>query len=582
MGIYDDYSMDMERQINDANTEFNKLISNFVDDLGLKKRSIVINGVKLAYRGQQIKFMKLVMAAIRDNQVLVIQAGTGVGKSMAYLIPIFCYFNNVEKFNRVVISTSSIALQQQLLTDINAVSNLLEVPIKAVIAKGVNNYACLSQISKALSSVYVSEDDKETISQILAEMRNGNTADRDELSRISDEVWEQIKLRSSFYCRKCPYRRECAYTKLSEQVDNANIVITNHNYLARSVLDDKDFTANVDMFVFDEAHRLEGAVRDVSAGSIGLERIKYVLDSLCLPNNPKWNQCITETKVKISDLFYHVRKRAFGYFRENNEEIGMRVVDCDKIYFSIDKMEDEVACIVSKLEYIVSKIRDGKFWNKNTINYVELVLKIFKDMMLKDNSENIYWANFIADKSIKLGYTCRNTTRVTNSILRKDVPVVLTSATLTGSNGEYTYFEIRLGLKAINRTKVDGLVLESPYNYSKNSVFYYDTEIANPKENHSLYLKQLVEKIANIIRTTNGRSLILFTSKKDMKYVYEQLSNMNFGFKVMMQGQSSNQQLCSEFESNVKSCLLATGAFWEGIDINGKGLSNVIIARLVQ
>ncbi len=120
----------------------------------------------------------------------------------------------------------------------------------------------------------------------------------------------------------------------------------------------------------------------------------------------------------------------------------------------------------------------------------------------------------------------------------------------------------------------------SPYDYNTNSLFYYDKTIVNPNDNYKKYVLDLALKVSELIRMTNGRALILFTAKSTMRSVYKALLQEEFDFPLFMQGTMSDAQICQKFEKNVKSCLFATGAFWEGIDVAGKSLCNVIITRL--
>ena len=168
-------------------------------------------------------------------------------------------------------------------------------------------------------------------------------------------------------------------------------------------------------------------------------------------------------------------------------------------------------------------------------------------------------------------------------LLKKNVPIIFTSGTLTGPDGSYNCFENDLGLRANvwKQSLTDGQICLSPYNYEKNSLFYYDSKITNPNDDHQKYLDELVHEISKLIRITNGRALVLFTSKKDMNYVYQHLDMGQFEFPIFLQDQKKSiSTICNDFEKNVKACLFATGAFWEGIDIKGRSLSHVIITRL--
>ena len=177
----------------------------------------------------------------------------------------------------------------------------------------------------------------------------------------------------------------------------------------------------------------------------------------------------------------------------------------------------------------------------------------------------------------------RDTKRVTSTLLRHDIPIVFTSATMVDADGSYNFFRSGLSLNEINskkRSVVEGKTYPSPYDYEKNALVYYDDSMPNPKNNYSEYLKKLPSKISQLMRITNGRALVLFTSKVDMDYAYKEVMKENFDFKIFKQGNVDNYHTLMNFKDDTNACLFATGAFWEGIDVKGGSLSNVIIARL--
>ena len=569
------------RMYDEAQGEMNK----FFSDIDSGNDDFSLNGSKLVYRKDQHKFAIDVMKAIRDKELLLIQAGVGIGKSMGYLIPIFSVYNNVESFDNVIISTSNIGLQQQLLTDINNLSKMLGIDIKVVIAKGISNYACMAKIDRLLAKSNVK--DKDTLMELRKDIYKKKTVDRDELIRVSDEIWQQLRMNNRGACSRCEYMNTCLHRKLSKDINKASIVITNHDYLAKASLDDRDFVNNADMFVIDEAHNLESSVRNISSGFIELSKIKYIFDYyLDIMNGDDIYNYIEEATESLYSFFDQIKRRGSGYYRSNSMERGIGIVECDKIPFSVGKME-------YKLENLINIFNNIIFYVQNyyrrigynadfRISYLKEVNKLFGDMLKKDNSKNIYWVNFYKNNRINIGYTCRDVGEVTKGIFYKDVPIVCTSATLLDANGSYDYLKKGLGIDKIsptNKTVVNGKVYFSPYNYDDNSVFYYDKNITDPN-NYDIYKEELVDKVSELLKITNGRALVLFTSKSTMDYVYDKIDKSQFDFKIYKQGQESNSQLCKKFEKNVKSCLFGTGAFWEGIDIKGKSLCNVIITRL--
>lgn len=544
----------------------------------------------MVYREGQHHFAKDVMTAIRDNQILLVQAGVGIGKSMGYLIPVFESFKNIKNFNSVVISTSNIALQQQLLTDIKFISNLLGIDIKASIAKGINNYACLKRIEDLIA--ISDKEDKILLQNLRKDMERYGTIDRDQLKEVSDEIWEQIQMKSRGACSRCNYSRNCLYRQISKDISKADIIITNHGNFVKSVMDDRDYINEADMFIFDEAHKLENSIREMNQGVLNLSMIRYNINYYimnCVLEEQSAINNIDSLIKNMDNLFSTIRKKASYHFKKNNQEgRNIKITDCDKIPFNSAGILPIIRAITANLEKLISDINHtnhqmGYHNNDYRLPQLKEYLKIFKDMAKGEDSNNIYWADYYRPNKIHIGYVSKSNINITQNIFGREIPIVCTSGTLLDANGSYNYFKKGLSFDQINftnQTVVDGRSYPSPYNYTNNSLFYYDNKVANPKNDYHQYVMDLVSKIGELIRATNGRSLILFTSKSTMESVYKELQKQNFDFKLLMQGTMSNAQICQKFESDVKSCLFATGAFWEGIDIAGKSLCNVIITRL--
>ena len=576
------WKKDKETSMHD---EAKKTMDAFFESLNNGKKNVQINGYKLTYRENQHQFANDILKAIRDKELLLIQAGVGTGKSLGYLIPIFATYKNVDSFENIIISTSTISLQQQLLIDINKLSNMLNIDIKVAIAKGINNYVCVEKLDRLLISA--DAEDKKVLKNIKEEINKKNTIDKDELSNIETRIWKDIQISNRGVCSKCSYSKNCLHRKLSKEINKSNIVITNHDYLARATLDDRDFVDNADMFVIDEAHNLENSIRNINSNSINYNKIYLTLNYFInIINDRDMQYFIDDTLNDIKGFFEQVKRRGSGYYGKHSQERGFEIEDCDKIPFKIDKMEEKIKKIflsLEKINYYMQSyyVNEGRRYDYR-IKYIDDLINLFKDMSKKERSNNIYWVSFFDKNKIDIGYTCRDTRNVSDKIFYRKLPIVCTSATLLDADGSYEYLKQGLGIDrigAIDKTVVNGRIYHSPYNYDNNSIFYYDKDIAHPNDIDN-YKQDLIVKITELLKITNGRALVLFTSKSMMDYVYDNIDKSLFDFKLFKQGQESNSSLCQKFESNVKSCLFATGAFWEGIDIKGKSLCNVIITRL--
>lgn len=537
-------------------------------------------------REDQYLFAKDVMMAIRDNKILIVQAGVGLGKSMGYIVPILSSYSNVNDFNKVIISTSNIALQQQLLTDINRISRLLKIDIRAGIAKGLNNYACLKRMDEIEASYCNNNNISFVLDKLRDAMKNKNTADRGDAGvSIDDGLWEKIQIRNRKECSGCIYSTRCLYKNYVKELKKSNIVITNHNYFANAICSNNDylreFIEDASMYVIDEAHKLESSVRDIGIKKVYCHKMTSVINYFCINNFIDKD----ETKKLVSmigKIYEEISDDCRNTFKSNDNTCGLEITDCNRIIINGKKFLNDIDAFVCELNRVISKIstpvdRIGDYGAKRNLEYMKRWCVIFDQLYIGDRSNYVFWAEFYTDDKINICYARKNNEMVMDKIFNSNIPVICTSATLLDAKGSYWYFKEGLGLNDNDRV-VDGKVYSSPFNYRNNSLFYYDSSVANPKSDN--YIDDLVVRIKELIRITDGKSLVLFTSKKVMMSVYDRVKDEDFGVNLLCQGQKADSKLCKDFSSDVNSCLFATGAFWEGIDIKGEALSSVIITRL--
>lgn len=544
-----------------------------------------------SYREDQHKYALAILDAIKDKSILLSQAGVGIGKSFGYLIPVYSCFKNIDNFEKVIISTSTIALQNQLLGDIDRLNKFLNMDLKAEIAKGVNNYVCIKEMEK-LANTTSDGKTKELINNLENEIYEKKTIDKTYLSDIPEKIWKKIQMKNRGVCSNCTYSRRCLFKHHINEVEKADIVITNHPYFASMVRNENNFISNADMYVFDEAHKLEDAIRSINESSILLHDIQNSI--VYFEKNGFVNNAMLSYKQEvlisnINFLFRRIMQTSSGIFKKGNNSDLVDITDCDKIPVNGARYVSDINAILKELGYIIKLISNSREVQsdreaKSVLRHLEQYFDLFCDMKSGKNSKNIYWANFYKNNKIDLGYVKKDDIFTINSIFGRNKPVLCTSATMLDAKASYGYLKKGLHLdgRSLKDTSIiDGKAYPSPFDYNRNSLVYYDTSVSNPN-NYNQYVSDLADRIKELISITDGRSLVLFTSKSTMQSVYDIVSKEDFGFKLLMQGQNrmDNSLLCKEFENDVHSCLFATGAFWEGIDIKGESLSNVIITRL--
>lgn len=597
------YRLQQEKEYNEAylqlDTFFENLYNHINDD------TININGNEfnnLRYREGQNSYALDIMESIKNKEILLVQAGVGIGKSFGYLLPIFYTYDNVKTFNKVIISTSSIALQEQLLKDIERISNMLQIPIKADIAKGINNYACLKRIYHHIDDCRTDLTNKEILKQLAEQIKTIQSSDKTDLHEISEKVWETVQLQNRGYCSKCNYSRTCPFCKKQRTINDSNIIITNHANMVKNTIDNTALVQNLNMIIFDEAQKLEENMQNVRTGELKLQNIiqqietintflshQYYNNDIISINNEEDVKDNYKLQRDIESLFSSIRSSASKNFWEMKKKVSneedLSITDTKHLAFRITPtVQKALEEIIKKLDVLFAEIDNYEKRNRINLNikeikYLKNAYLLFKDMLRKEESSNVYWANFYKNNKISLCYVPKDNLSITKSIFSKKIPIICTSGTILEEDS-YSRFCEEIGLNKItDRTITYGDEQKSPYDYSNNSLVYYNPDISHPN-NRDNYIIDLSIEINELIRMTNGKALILFTSKKTMNSVYELLSSDNFPFKLLLQTETNTNEIKEEFARDTDSCLFATGAFWEGIDIKGKSLSNLIITRL--
>lgn len=544
---------------------------------------------ELEYREGQHTMALDIVDTIRDRQILLIEAQVGIGKSYAYLIPLLTAVQNEESFHGFIIATSTIALQEQLLNDVNKVAEMLNIgPIDVVLAKGKNNYMCMSRLSE-----FLKESGSEKYQEILNKIVDEGGMDRGDFEEIPESIWRRIHVKN---CRahSCPHYGTCKFVVQKEDYSKGKkVIITNQDLLAQHLKQGNESTifSETDMIVIDEAHNFEDKLRNAYVEAIDKRRIEgamYHLYQSVSYNDEFYPQ--TEFFQNLNDFFTKIRFSAKHIMKKNRLDIE-DFSDCGRIQFVCNSAMKQV--ILKLNQSITDAIIEVK--NRNQQNDVDTLdsrpleilegfEKILRDLLKGKDADNIYWANFLDHdgKYLQLMYSPRHLDKIASGILGKTkAGIVLTSATLD-ANDHYGYYSDSIGLnQVVGKSVLKEFPISSPYDYQENTILYCPDDIVNPNEEHELYLDQITEKIKSLIEITKGRSLILFTSKKDMTYVYDRLQQDYLDYPLYIQQDGGNhQKLKEKFEENVGSCLLATGSFFEGIDIKGESLSSLIITRL--
>ncbi|MGB9595909.1 MAG: ATP-dependent DNA helicase [Candidatus Poribacteria bacterium] len=545
------------------------------------------------FREQQLEMAKAVSQAFKDSVHLIVEAGTGVGKSFAYLIPAIDFA--ISKSERVIISTNTISLQEQLIyKDIPFLQEILPYNFKAVLAKGRSNYLCLRRLHSLLSyerGLFDSKDeaeDLERIRQWSERTNDGSLADLEPQPKST--VWSRIcaERDTCLGMNICPYGKKCFYQRARNTIYNANILVVNHHLLFSDLsLKDNETGYSVlpkyKYLVIDEAHNIENIATEHIGVSISKYSLRYLMDSLC--NRDKKGGLFVRLGVSsLVEEVESVRKEIDNFFDKvvkwsSDELSGVKRINEEN--FQENTLSIHLKKMGSILIELLPSAKNDE--EEKEINaFIERCQRANDDLNLilsRSLEDYVYWVEISKDRiaNITLNAAPINISdELSPNLFDKMNSVVLTGATLS-TNLSFDYLKNRIGLKESRE-----LLLGSPFDYAKQVKLYISTGMPDPQDNDA-FVSSAIEKIKHYISLTQGKAFVLFTSYKMMNEVYESLKSWfeEQNIRVFVQGEDiSRHTMLEEFRKDINSVLFGTSSFWEGVDVQGEALSNVIVVRL--
>lgn len=584
-------------------------------------------------RPAQKEMAKEVWSAFNEQHNLMVEAGTGTGKSLAYLIPSIFYAK--ENDEKVVIATHTINLQEQLYQrDIPLIKSILPFDFSATILKGRNNYLCLRKYEQLLLQYDSTDTNKEyavDLAQILSWVTTTKTGDVEEinLSTTGRGVWNQIKSDAdSCLNRYCPWFRNCFYHRARNRALESDIIITNHSLLLTNLKADHRILPAYSRLVVDEAHQFE----DVALRHLGFELNQYQVNSLLLrfykdarngflikmvnelvatqdpdhfviANQIQNNILPLITKIDVNFTLYFnllgdfinetVKSQDFGRKTlriiptvKNSEGWKQLMLASENVYLDLVEWVNEMEDISKKLKGIEIEETLLSDFNGHLKDLKELMF-IFSEWNSSNDNNKVYWAETVVKGKRNISYLFGSPIEIgpylKEYLFDKLDSTVLTSATLS-VNDSFDYMSREFGFD-IEDDSVKKIQLSSPFDYQKQSILFIPKDAPNIQEvSNNKYIEHLAKNIADVAVSLGGRTLVLFTSHQMLQKTYDLLKDIlnPFQIKVLGHGIDSNSRskLTKQFSSNTNTVLLGTNSFWEGVDIPGEALTALIIVRL--
>jgi ATP-dependent DNA helicase DinG len=545
------------------------------------------------YRAEQQRMAELVARALDSGEHLVVEAGTGVGKSLAYLIP--AILHAVEHKRKAIISTHTINLQEQLMfKDIPIVKKLLPIEFDAVLLKGRQNYVCPRRVERAVQHAAElftgpEQSELERLHQWSLRTSDGTLSDLD--IEPDPSVWSQICSEShSCTAKSCGSDARCFYQQARRQALAADVAVMNHTlFFTHLALGDEQedesfgyLFAN-DFAIFDEAHTIESvASRHIGIGvsQFGLKRLlqrfynsRTQKGLLTVLRNAQGIRAVTAL-VDQTDRFFDAIA-AGANFKKGRE---IRVRQPDIVPDTLTKPLADLGSLISaemkaldddgvrsELGELAGRLREAR--------------QGVAAFLSQSEPDYVYWA----EKTGKTGqFLSLNAAPVDIAeqlrrlLFRPDRCCVLTSATLSVGAEDLSYFRNRVGAEQVPAERIG-----SPFDFQQQMRLFVVKKMADPRDGR--YEEEMARWITHFVRMTSGRAFVLFTSYRTMQDLASRLAApfAEEGWKLLVQGQgASRHRLIEEFKRDDRHVLFGTDSFWSGVDVPGEALSNVIITRL--
>lgn len=628
--------------INNAVTEL-YIIVELIRDINIKidiepyfeKKGLLSQVFKgFEYRDEQLYMAKHIESGLNEETPVIVEAGTGTGKTLAYLIPSIEWALKNKK--RVVISTNTINLQEQLINkDIPIAKQVIQGEFKYIIVKGRGNYLCNRKYYNVAMGDTKTLIEDWTLSQqnqlkgILAWGQETETGDRSELTfEVEINIWELFQSETDMCAgNKCPYKGECFFLKSREEKKKADILITNHHMYFSDLAIRKEIGFNTEysilpeygLAVFDEAHNVENVARDYFSYEASKYGFTKAMNQILISEGKKKNtgaldllekflkdekskngeitaKLIEEIKIQHKKL-YDSGREYFNHIIElfSKGQMGTFTFRArkDEIEHSpfLSSIKEYKESFLSNYNSYIRKVRefikiiDGDSEDPlghiiDFTRYIERLNVFFDNFRFIndfDDEDFIYWIEVNSKKSnSKLVATPLKIDRELQTNLYLNLKqIIFTSATIAiGEN--FSYFKESIGLTKETKDKV----IYSPFDYNKQMKVYIPTDIPAPSS------KEFIDEIAEFIKceliASKGKAFILFTSYQTLNYVYYLIKGEleSNELDVFVHGMAPRSQLVDMFIRGKNPVLFGTDSFWEGVDIRGKQLSNVILVKI--
>ena len=526
---------------------------------------------KYEFRSGQVDMAEAVESALADKRHLIVEAGTGTGKTLAYLVPALL------SGKRIVVSTGTKNLQEQLFfKDVPFLQQHFKRPLKVCYMKGRNNYACRQKIYDAEREPILSGLEELADFQIIREWeKTTEFGDRAEIKTLpeSSSAWAKIDARADLCTgQKCPNFERCFITKMHQRALESDIIIVNHHlFFADLALRDENYEGGIlpeyHAVVFDEAHEIE----DVAGQYFGVAVSNYRFQELRrdISVTARLKKFGTVELDRALERLDELTIRFFSLFGEGEGRAPFLARDAFR-----DENEELYSDLLASLELIGSHLKllsnPPEEIGPLSRRLAEIIIAL-RFVMEEDDERYVFWVEKRSRGCFLQATPIDISSLLPGHLFDRVDTVVLTSATLA-VGGNFDFVQRRLGLD-----NPRALAVQGHFDYRNQALLYVPQHLPDPRS--PAFGKAAASEVTQILRHSRGRAFVLFTSYQQMRLVYETVS-MDIEYPTLLQGTGPRSALLEEFRATPNCVLFATSSFWQGVDVPGDQLSCVIIDKL--
>ncbi len=549
------------------------------------------------HRPQQLEMAEAITSAIETSSHLVVEAGTGVGKSFAYLVPAILAATRRQQAEgqqrRIVISTHTISLQEQLISkDIPFLNAVTPLEFSAVLVKGRSNYLSLRRLQAAAArapSVFAESEEIDQLRRIqrwAGSTRDGSLSDLD--ITPAPAVWDEVRSEhGNCLGRKCPTYQDCHYYAARRRARHADLLVVNHAlFFADLALrrEGASVIPDYDVVVLDEAHTIEAVASEHLGLSVSHGQITYLLNKLYNDRTQR-GLLLYHQLEDCQKLVQRLRFLADGFF-EQAQVVRARAAANGRVRNPLP-IETPLPHDLRQLAGEISTYAAGLDEPTQQVELTSAAQRLLGlsgtlDSWLQQSTEDgVYWIEVSGRlrRNVRLMCAPLDVGPVLRDELFNQVPsVILTSATLAIGAGDFSFFRNRIGL-----TRADELQLGSPFDYRRQMKLILADNMPDPAGAPREFDRAACERIRHHVLHTAGRAFVLFTSYQMLKACAAALSRWftEQNLSLFCQGEGMPRStLLERFREAPRAVLFGTESFWQGVDVPGDALQNVIIVRL--